>query len=124
MLTIRMQRLSLLLLIFGITLSLPAAESCFTIHGRAHLYGGDGQLRIWQIGTKHEYVPDGTSWATVERWLEAGVKDSDRSKYASPASHVSLFADFLICPTEPFKAGSVQQAKVVSAQHRRYIPVK
>jgi hypothetical protein len=124
MLTICVQRLSLLLLVFGIALPSRAAESCFTIHGRAHLYGGDGQLRIWHIGTKHDYAPDGTSWATVESWLEEGVKDSDRSKYASPASLLYLFADFLICPTEPFKAGSVQQAKVVSAQHRRYVPVK
>ena|SRR5579863_2062365 len=124
MLTIRMRGLSLLLLVFGIIFPLRAAESCFTIHGRAHLYGGDGQLRIWRIGTNHEYEPDDTSWARVESWLEAGVKDSDKSKYASPASYLNLFADFLICPTEPFKKGSVQRAKVVSSQHRHYVPVK
>lgn len=118
--------LSLLLLAFGITLPLQASESCFTIHGRAHLYGGDGQLRIWHIGTHHEYEPDETSWARVESWLEAGVKDSDKSKVygASPASYLNLFADFLICPTEPFKKGSVQRAKVVSSEHRHYVPVK
>ena len=104
---------------------LQAADSCFTIHGRAHLYGGDGQLRIWHVGTHHDFEPDASSWAKVETWLEAGVKDSAKSRVATPpASSVYLFADFLICPTEPFKKGSVQRAKIVSAQHRRYVPVK
>ena len=98
-----------------------ATERCRVIHGRAHLYGGDGQLRIWHIGTHHEYTPDKSSRSQVEGWLEAGVKDTDKAKYASPASEVDLFADFLICPKEPFKEGSVQRAKVRSASHRRYV---
>jgi hypothetical protein len=83
--------------------SLHAAEPCKLIHGRAHFYGGDGQLRIWQIGTHHEYEPDVSSEAEVKGWLEAGVPESERANFASPASAVNLFADFLICPTEPFK---------------------
>lgn len=122
--TIHMKAISLVFLTFGIAVPLRAAESCFTIHGRAHLYGGDGQLRIWHVGTHHDYEPDESSWARVESWIEAGVKDPDKSRYAAPASYVNLFADFLICPTEPFKKGSVQRAKVVSAQHRHYVPVK
>lgn len=90
------------------------------IHGRAHLYGGDGGIRIWHVGTHHDYEPDESSGARVEKWLEAGVNESERH-YASPASMVLLFADFLICPTEPFKKGSVQQAKVKSASHRHYV---
>lgn len=31
-------------------LPIDASGSCIVIHGRAHLYGGDGQLRIWRIG--------------------------------------------------------------------------
>jgi hypothetical protein len=81
------------------------------IHGRAHVYGGDGRIRIWHLGTHHDYEPDASSWARVQEWCEAGVKDSAKLSYASPASTVYLFADFLICPTEPFKKGSVQQAK-------------
>jgi hypothetical protein len=100
----------------------PAAESCTTIHGRAHVYGGDGQLRIWQVGTHHEYEPDESSWLTVQQWLEAGVKDSVKHTSATPVSSVSLFADFLICPVEPFKKGSVQSAKIKSAYHRHYVP--
>ena len=107
-----------------LALPLRADDTCFTIHGRAHLYGGDGQLRIWHVGTHHDYEPDDSSRSRVEDWLEAGVKRPEKSQYASPASLVYSFADFLICPTEPFKKGSVQKAKVVSAEHRRYVPVK
>jgi hypothetical protein len=115
-----------LLLLLACFLHLPsnAADACFTIHGRAHLYSGDGQLRIWHIGTHHEYEPDASSWARVEEWLAAGVKEPEKSHDPSPAGLVNLFADFLICPTEPFKKGSVQRAKIVSAEHRRYVPVK
>jgi hypothetical protein len=60
----------------------------------------------------------------VERWLEAGVKEPEKSQLASPASSVFLFADFLICPTEPFKKGSVQTAKIVNAKNRHYTSVK
>src|SRR6185437_14142278 len=103
---------------------LQAADSCFSIHGRAHLYG-DGQLRVWHIGTQHDFEPDASSWNKVESWLEAGVEDSAKSRVATPAaSSVYLFADFLIGPTEPFKKGSVQRAKIISAQHRRYVPVR
>ncbi len=116
--------LRLLLLLPATSLLLQGADSCFTIHGRAHLYGGDGQLRIWHIGTHHEYQPDESSWAKVEGWLEAGIKDSDKSRYANPASMVYLFADFVICPTEPLKKGSVQTARVMSAQRRRYVPIE
>jgi hypothetical protein len=69
-----------------------------TIHGRANYYGGDGQLRIWRIGTHHEYQPDESSWGTVIGWREAGVKESDRPKYASPASAVYLYWRFSHLP--------------------------
>ena len=121
--TIRLRGLLLFFPVCFVALQLQAGEACFTIHGRAHLYGGDGQLRVWRIGTHHDYTPDESSWARVVSWLEAGVKEPDKTRYASPASMLNLFADFLICPTEPFKEGSVQQAKIVRAQHRRYVPV-
>jgi hypothetical protein len=70
------------------------------------------------------FAPDASSWAKIESWLESGIKDSAKSRVCSPASSVYLFADFLICPTEPFKKGSVQHAKIISAQHRRYVPAR
>ena len=124
MAVVKLQALSPLFFALLSAGTLQAADSCFTIHGRAHLYGGDGQLRIWHVGTHHEYEPDTSSWARVENWLEAGVSASEKSARASPASWVYLFADFLICPTEPFKMGSVQKAKVISAHRRHYVPIK
>ena len=119
-----MKRLILALgLLVIVVLPAFASEPCTVLHGRAHLYGGDGQLRIWHIGTHHEYEPDSSSWDTVMEWLEAGVPDSEKSQNASPASAVYLFADFLICPTEPFRKGSVQPAQVKSASHRHYVRI-
>jgi hypothetical protein len=105
------------------TVPIRAADDCMTIHGRASLTGGDLQLRIWQIGTHHEFEPDDSSWDAVVDWLNAGVPKKDREAYFVPASTVYLFADFLICPTEPFQKGSVQQARVKSAVHRHYVNV-
>lgn len=118
-----MRLFRILVWLFAGALSANAAGACFTIHGRAHLYGGDGQLRIWHIGTHHEFEPDESTWAQVESWLESGVKEADRKRYAIPASMLNLFADFSVCPVEPFKAGSVQKARIVSAIHRHYVPV-
>jgi hypothetical protein len=115
-------KLALVILFFiGTGWQLQAAEPCLTIHGRARFYSGDGQLRIWHIGTHHEYEPDESSWDTVMGWLEAGVKKSERANYYIPASVVDLFADFEVCPTEPLRKGAVQHALVKSASHRYYV---
>jgi len=95
-----------------------------TIHGRAHLYGGDGQLRIWHIGTRHDFEPYDSSWQRVLGWLDAGVKEPVKSTWASPTSSVYLFADFVVCPVEPYKKGSVQRAIIKSAEHRHYVSVE
>jgi hypothetical protein len=100
---------------------LRAQQGCSTIHGRLHYYGGDGQLRIWHIGTHHDFTPDESSWDKVVEWLRAGVRPSDKQDYADPAIAVDLFGDFQICPTEPFRKGAVQQAKVISVTHRHYV---
>ena len=111
------KKLDLLLVLLVVALPSRAADACFSIHGRAHAYGGDGQLRIWHVGTHHEYEPDDPlSRERVYDWLLAGVKEPEKSEFAAPASLVSLFADFLISPTEPYKKGSVQKAKVISAK--------
>jgi len=87
------------------------------------VYGGDGQLRIWHVGTHHDYQPDESSSDRVIDWLKAGVKDSDKERYVNPASTVDLYADFVICPIEPYRKGWVQRAIVKSASRRRYVKV-
>ena len=99
------------------------SKSCTVVHGRAHFYAGDGRLRIWHIGTHHEFEPDDSSSTRVEKWLEDGVNDAEKSKSATPASMLCLFADFLICPVESFKKGSAQLARVKSASHKHYVDV-
>ena len=105
----------------AMALQLHAAEKCLTIHGRAHYYCGDGNLRIWHIGTHHEYEPDHSSWDRVVHWLEAGTTPAEKENIACPVGAIDLYADFLICPTEPLKKGAVQHAVVKSATHRRYV---
>jgi hypothetical protein len=112
------------LVIFFAAVPMCAADSCLTIHGRAHYYGGDGQLRIWHIGTHHDFEPDASSWDAVVGWLDAGVKEADKPNFADPATAVDLFGDFLLCPTELFKKGSVQRAKIIRVTHRRYVPTQ
>jgi hypothetical protein len=114
-------KLAVILLFAAMGVRLWAAEPCTTIHGRLRYYGGDGQLRIWQIGTHHEFTPDESTWDTVITWLREGVKPAESKDYADPAVAVDLFGDFQICPTEPFQKGAVQQAKVISVAHRRYV---
>ncbi|HTV04450.1 MAG TPA: hypothetical protein VME86_03715 [Acidobacteriaceae bacterium] len=116
-----MRLLALLCLSFIAGCPFCVAQNCVTIHGRAHYYAGDGQLRIWQIGTHHEFEPDKTSWDRVMKWLEAGVPPSEKKSYPPPATFVDLYADFRVCPTGTFKKGSVQQAKILTATHRRYV---
>lgn len=117
----RTVKLALLILILVTTTSpLHAAGDCVVIHGRAHYYCGDGNLRIWHIGTHHEYEPDNSSWDRVVHWIEVGENQAEKESLACPAGAINLYADFLICPTEPFKKGAVQHVVVKSATDRHY----
>jgi hypothetical protein len=108
--------------LFFSALTASAAQPCQTFHGRAHFYAGDGQFRIWHIGTHHEFEPDpdshdhGASWDPIIKLLKAG----DES--AGAASRNDLFADFEVCPTEPLRKGAVQRAIVRKMTHVRVVP--
>ena len=113
-----------LLLVFLSASRATASDPCVIVHGRASLSGADLQLRIWRVGTHHEYEPDDSSWDRVIRWLNAGVSKSDKEAYAIPASSVFLFADFTLCPTERLREGAVQRAHVVSMKHPHYLRIE
>ena len=108
--------------------AMPAAHalepgSCKVIHGRATYYSADGQLRIWHIGTHHEFEPDSTSWKRVIAWMYAGVPARHREDSVElSAAMVRLYGNFLVCPTEPLHKGAVQPATIKSVTHRRYEP--
>jgi hypothetical protein len=119
-----MRTLTLVCLALIAVLPLRAQESCRTIHGRASITGGDFNLRVWHIGTHHEYEPVGDSDAMVIGWLADGAKKLGitEDERALPASAVLMFGDFVVCPVEPLKQGAVQKAIVKSVAHRRYVP--
>jgi hypothetical protein len=95
--------------------SVFAVEPCRVIHGRARIYTGDGNLRIWHIGTDHEFEPaDGADWDRFTKIL---------LPHGLSGTQYDLYADFTICPTEPFKAGSVQRVIVKAIKHPRVVPV-
>ena len=112
-----MLRIAIVCLLFTLSAEAQTTESCSVIHGRARRYCGDGQLRIWHIGTHHDFEPDDSSWQMVEGWLKAGAKPTGACQ-----DNADLFADFLICPTDPYKKGAVQKAKVKAAYRRHYLP--
>ena len=99
-----------------------AAEPCQKIHGRMILYMADGQLRLWHIGTHHEFEPDydgsdqGSSWDKAVDLLKSGNDD------AGAAGDNALFADFLVCPTKPLQKGAVQPAVIRGMIHPHVVP--
>jgi hypothetical protein len=94
------------------------AQSCLTIHGRARFYSGDGQLRIWHVGTHHEFaIYDEKSSNMLLGFL--CPKEGD-----CPTNSPSLFADFTVCPTEKFRQGAAQPATVRSIRHPVVVPWK
>jgi hypothetical protein len=109
-------------LLILIAASAHAAEPCQTIHGRAIYYSADGQLRLWNIGTHHEFEPDNsqvdteTSWDKIMKLLKAGDD--------SPAAggNNALFGDFVVCPTAPYRKGAVQPAIIRNMSHLRVVP--
>jgi hypothetical protein len=90
-----------------------AAQRCFQIRGRAVLYRGDGFFTIWHVGTHHIFMPaDKTSADFVCRYFDC--ENGDRQ----PA----LFADFTVCPVEPYKPGAAQAVVVKKVEHPRVVP--
>jgi len=110
-----------------VTAALPdclAAEPCQAFHGRITFYSGDGQLRLWHIGTHHEFEPDywgadrGASWDKAVKLLKA------TNESAGAASDNVLYADFVVCSTKPWRKGWVQPAIIRSMTHVHVVPSK
>jgi hypothetical protein len=99
-----------------------AAEPCQTIHGRAIYYPADGQLRLWHIGTHHEFEPDAYQGKTPNPWdkIITLLKAGDTSPAAG--SNNALYGDFVVCPTKPYREGAVQPANIRSMSHLRVVP--
>lgn len=105
----------LLALLAGVPTALAAGSTpkCFEIHGRAILYRGDGFFAIWHVGTHHVFFPaDKASYDLLCSYMDCD----------SPRKQPALFADFLICPTKPYKKGSAQPVQVKKVTHPVVVP--
>ncbi len=96
------------LLVLAAMAPVVLAQTCFNIHGRAVDYRGDAFFELWHVGTHHIYFPaDQKSVDLICQYFDCG----------SPDRQPALFADFTICPAEPFKQGAAQPVFVKNIQH-------
>lgn len=99
-------------MLFSALIAVAPAQTCLQIHGRAVWYRGDGFFAIWHIGTHHIFSPvDKESTDLVCRYFDC--ESGDRQ----PA----LFADFTICPAEPYVKGAAQTVTVTRVQNPRVV---
>lgn len=85
-------------------IGLPKFGSCSVVHGRASWYNGGTTLRIWAIHTTHIYF----------------INDDRSAPMLTDFDH-DLFADFTLCPTEPFVEGSGQGAEIKKIEHAKMV---
>ena len=94
-----------------LTLGLPSPiEACREIHGSANFYTGDGQTRIWHIGTHQDFaISDQDSYQLLLRYIP-----EDGSK--------TLYGDFTVCPAEKYVQGAAQPVVLKKVRHPVVMP--
>ena len=108
-------RISFLLVLILLTnpMRCRSSQPCREIRGRAVWYRGDGFFAIWHIRTHHIFFPaDKASDDLICQYFDC--ENGDRQ----PA----LFADFTVCPTEPYRAGAAQPVIVTGVRRPRVVP--
>jgi hypothetical protein len=109
-----MRKFFLLLLLTTALAPLGAEEKCVQIRGRAISWRGNAFFSIWHVGTNHRYfVVDEASQDLVCKYFDC----------ESPSRQPALFADFTLCPTEPFKQEAAQPAIVKGVAHPRVVAI-
>jgi len=97
------------------------ASACVIIHGRLQYGNGTPALRLWHIGTNHEFgIFSGVNAEKLDPLdnehpqLPANLrKVFDGPNPFGP----TIFANFEVCPLEPHIAGRMQAACIESATH-------
>ena len=86
----------------------PKSGPCFTVHGRMAQGNGNPGVRIWIVGTRKMLgvLPDDPAPLAPACLLE-DIAGGNR-----------LYADFVVCPLEPERAGAMRPVCVQSASHR------
>jgi hypothetical protein len=105
-----------------ITCKTPAiASACVIIHGRLQYGNGTPALRLWHIGTNHEFGI--FSGVNAEK---RDPLDNDHPQLPANLEQVfdgpnpfgpTIFADFEVCPLEPYISRHMQAACIESAAH-------
>jgi hypothetical protein len=99
--------------------------SILHIHGRLSVYnGGYPNLRLWRIGTNHLFgiFSDSADLQCIRDGACDGDEDTKLPSnlnvlmnLPNPLFEYSVYGDFEIRPLEPFRAGQMQAACIVSA---------
>jgi hypothetical protein len=101
------------------------ADRCFQAHGRLIYGNGTPAMRLWQIGTHHEFGiysslqgyrcdQNGKCLDNESPNLPPGV---EKFVYVPVPYGPPVFADFEVCPLEPHIPGHMQAACIKSATH-------
>ena len=98
------------------------APSCLHIHGRLNQGNGTPSTRLWHIGTHHEFgiysnqyglLHDDTTLDNEDPTLPASVeRQRTKDRFLG-----YVYADFEVCPLEPYKEDHMQAACIQSATH-------
>ena len=101
------------------------AALCFTTHGRLRYGNGSPSLRLWQIGTHHEFGIY-SNLAGLQCDLTGQCQDDDSPhlpanletafNVPNPYDPV-IYADFEVCPLERHIERHMQAACIQSAKH-------
>jgi len=85
-----------------------SAGACFSIHGRLAAGKGSSAVRLWIVGTQRTLALSPDDPAQLEpACLREDVADGKR-----------LYADFVVCPLAPDRAGTIRPMCIQSASHR------
>ena len=97
------------------------AHSCFSLHGRLRYGNGTPALRLWQIGTTHNFgILSGLNAEKLNPLDNDHPRlpeNIDRLYIDQNPFQVTIYADFEVCPLEPHIPGHMQAACIESATH-------
>jgi hypothetical protein len=97
------------------------ASACTTIHGRLRFGSGTPALRLWHIGTTHEFGifsgPDAEMYDPGDNEHPQLPGRLGTILGARKSDEPTIYADFDVCPLEPFIPGHMQAACIASATH-------
>ena len=85
---------------------------CFRVHGRAALYNGNPTIRIWKVGTRRLLGVSARCEPPACEPLPAAVRAA--LDWVHP-----VYADFVVCPFAPARAGVMRMVCVAAATNLR-----